>query len=276
MIVGIDAGNNEVKVMGSLGVMKFPSTIGAYRERNLTNKLSQHDMIVEYKGRKVFAGSLAEESFLGGAIMGQSKAHEDALLRIIIALHRYSNSSNYDVIVGQPIGMHKDEEKRAIKEMLQDTHEITINEETRKFRITRAEVAAEGGAAFWSAPTDGTVRLIDLGSGTVNCATIKNRKYLDLGSFSLPFGMNTVGTEDMREIARGIVSMTSAKKWQKNDKVLLIGGVAKQLVDPMRKYYPKSEVIKPVIKTDGGVQVANPIYANAIGFYHIGKAVFGG
>jgi plasmid segregation protein ParM len=275
MIIGIDAGNNEVKVVGPLGTMKFPSAIGAYRERNLTNAMTKHDMIVEYKGRKVFAGTLAEESMLGGAIMGESKAHEDALLRVLIALHRYSNSDLFEVVVGQPIGKHTEEEKQAIKTMLLGEHKVIINGDIRRFRVTQCQVAAEGGAAFWSAPSAGTVRIIDVGSGTVNCASLNDQRYLDKGSFSLPFGMNTVGTDNIEEIARGIVAHTTAKQWQRNDSVLLVGGVAIELLEAMRKYYPKADVIMPKIKLNHGVKSVGPIYANAIGFYNIGKAVYG-
>lgn len=264
MIIGIDAGNSEVKIAGPLGLSKFPSTIGAYRERKLTNAPSKHDMIVEYKGRKVFAGTLAEESFLGGAIMGDSKAHEDALLRILIAMHKYSNSNFYEVVVGQPIGKHTDKEKREIKSMLLDDHTLTINGDTKRFRITRAEVAAEGGAAFWSAPVDGLVRIVDVGSGTVNCASLKDKRYLDKGSFGLSFGKETAGTDDFNEIARSIYANTTAKQWDKNDKVLLVGGCAQDLIHAMRVYYPNAEIIAPV----------HSIFANAVGFYAIGMSVF--
>jgi plasmid segregation protein ParM len=275
MNIGVDWGNKYVKVAGLLGAMKFASEIGAYRELNLTNALGKDDMIVEYKGRKVFAGTLAEESFLGGSIMGESKAHQDALLRVLIALHRYSNSDLYNVVVGQPIAKHTEEEKNTIKAMLVGEHTVTINGYKKKFRIAQCQVAAEGGAAFWSAPQMGVVRIVDVGSGTVNCASLKDRRYLDKGSFTLPFGMNTAGTTDLEEIARSIYANTTAKQWQKDDTVLLVGGVANELIEAMRKYYPNASVLKPTLKVNDGVKILQPTYANAVGFYNIGKAVYG-
>jgi plasmid segregation protein ParM len=124
-------------------------------------------MIVEYEGGKYFAGTLAKyESEFGGRMMGDSKAHEDCKLRILIALHRI-RFDTYQLVVGQPISRHNREEKEKIKQMLRGHHSITINERPRSFLIDKVEVAAEGGSAFWSCVQDGLIRIIDIGSGTV-------------------------------------------------------------------------------------------------------------
>lgn len=79
MIVGVDAGNYQVKVVHRKGVDIFPSDIEEYRERNLEQKFSDNDMIVEYEGRKYFAGTLAKyESEFCSTMMGESKAHSGA------------------------------------------------------------------------------------------------------------------------------------------------------------------------------------------------------
>lgn len=274
MIVGIDAGNNEVKVMGPLGVDSFSSAIGEYQERNLTNTHGKDDMEWEYEGQRGVAGTLAIESDFGGSIMGDSKAHDDAKIRILLALHRYGNSSNYEIIVGQPIGTHTQEEKQAIKDMLIGRHTIVVNGKERTFTIARCEVAAEGGASFWSAPTDGLVRIIDVGSGTVNCASLIDKKYLNKDSFTLGFGMNTIRNQDLNELARGIARQTT-KRWKKGDRVLLVGGVAERLLEPIKAHYPNAEVLKPVIREGGGARIVKPVFANAVGFYNIGRATYG-
>ncbi|WP_078548622.1 ParM/StbA family protein [Litchfieldia alkalitelluris] len=274
MTVGFDWGNNEVKVAGPIGLDKFSSQIGEYTERNLESQHGKDDMVFEYKGRKGFAGTLALESDFGGAIMGDTKAHEDALIRVLLGLHRYSNSAEYNIIVGQPIAKHTPGEKQAIKEMIEGRHTIVVNDKVRTFTIKRCEVAAEGGAAFWSAPCDGMVRIIDVGSATVNCASIINKKYLNKDSFTLSFGMNTIRNHDLTELARGIARETS-KRWKKGDKVLLVGGIAEQLAEPIRAHYPHAEIIKPVLKEGNGMKIVKPIYANAVGFYNIGRATYG-
>jgi len=272
LIVGIDAGNNEVKVAYQNGVDKFASAIGEYRERNIVNRHGDDDMIFEFEGRLGFAGTLAlAESEFAGAIMGDSKAHEDAKLRILLALHRIKTAHNcFRIVVGQPIGKHNSEEKDAIKRMLIGTHELIVNKERKWITIDRVEVAAEGGVAFWSAPREGLLRIIDVGSATVNCATLLNKRYIDRDSFTLPFGFSTVKTRDMNELARGIFTQTS-KKWSASDDVLTVGGIADQIAESLRKYYPRARSVSPTL--DG--EVYPPIYANAIGMYTIGRAIYG-
>lgn len=274
MIVGFDWGNNETKIVCPLGLIKFPSAIGEYWERNLENDHGKYDMVFQHGERKGFAGTLAlEESDFGGSIMGESKAHEDALIRLLLGIFHCGNSSSYQVVVGQPISMHNPSEKKAIKEMITGKHTITVNDYTRTFSITDCEVAAEAGAAFWSAPVGGKVRIVDVGSATINCASLVNKKYLNKDSFTLPFGMETIHTSDLGELARGIYSNTS-KRWKKDDTVLLIGGVAEVLEGPIQKFYPNAKIMRPSVHEKGCDNVIDPIYANAAGFYAIGRSLY--
>ena len=118
MIVAVDAGNHETKYCSQYGVGKFPSVLGEYRERRLEQRFSDYDMVWEYRGKKGFAGTLAKyESEFSGSIMGDSKAHEDAKIRILLALHILGDT-DYQIVVGQPINRHTPEEKLKIKVML--------------------------------------------------------------------------------------------------------------------------------------------------------------
>lgn len=272
MIVGIDAGNHEVKVCGPAGVDRFSSAIGEYRERNIKDKHGNDDIVFEFKGRKGFAGSLAKaESEFGGSIMGETKAHPDTLLRVLIALHRHGSMvNNYKIVVGQPIGRHNEEEKQRIKEMLTGTHEIKLNGFKKVIKISNVEVAAEGAAGFWSRPYNNKIRLIDIGSGTVNCATLDNKKYIDKDSFTLPFGADSVKTRDFGAMARGIMTQTS-KKWNTYDHVFILGGAAQDLLPYMQEYYPKSKLLIPLNDQN---EALHPVFANALGFYYIGTMIY--
>jgi len=269
-VVGIDAGNYEVKTMGPYGVDRFPSDLGEYRDRRLVQKFTHNDMIWEYRGRKGFAGTLARfESEFNGSMLGDTKAHTDCLIRALLALHRYAHMDYYRIVVGQPIGKHIDAEKEKIKAMLRGRHEITVNGETKSFTIERVEVAAEAGAAFWSAPRDGLVHVLDVGSGTVGGATLIDKKYIDRDSFSLSFGANTTKTYDLEAMARKIA--TEAHKWGKNDAVLLAGGIAEEILPHIRTYFPRAEVLRPLIRRADTFEELHPCFANAVGFYEIGR-----
>ena len=244
MIIGVDAGNYQVKTVSEKKVDIFPSDIGEYRERKLKQKFSSEDMIVEYEGKKFFAGTLARyESEFGGTLMGKSKAHEDCKLRVLLALHRAGNRA-YKIIVGQPIGQHTCSEKKKIKQLLLGRHAITINCVRREFDINRVEVAAEGGAAFWSCPEKGLVRIIDVGSGTINCATLHNRRYIDKDSFTILRGMNTTKTQNYSAMARSIAAEVG-KKWGRDDLIKVAGGAASVILPHLQEYLPHAVLIRP-------------------------------
>lgn len=273
MIVGIDAGNYEVKVAGPYGVDKFPSDLGEYRERKLEQRFSYDDIVWEYNGRKGFAGTLAKfESEFNGSMLGATKAHEDCRIRVLLALHRYANMDYYRIVVGQPIGQHTDVEKDKIKQMLQGEHRFTVNGVMKRITIERVEVAAEGGAAFWSAPRDGLVHVLDAGSGTINGATLVDRKYIDRDSFTLTFGANSTKTYDLEAMARAIA--TKAHMWGKGDLVLVAGGIAEEILQHIWTYFPRAEVLRPQIRKGDDQEQLHPCYANAVGNYNIGRAYY--
>jgi plasmid segregation protein ParM len=268
-IVGLDAGNYAIKGFGDRGIIKLLSDIGEYRDRRLTQSHGVDDIIFEFKGRKGFAGSLARyESEFNGSIMGDTKAHEDTLIRVLLGLNKYGGD-HFKVVVGQPISSHIREEKERIKEMLKGTHEIVINRKKRVLTIEEVEVAAEGGAAFWSNPIPGTVRVIDVGSGTVNGASLIDGRYLDRDSFTLKFGMNSTLSNDHEAMVRGIVA-EALKKWGRGDTVMVAGGAAKQLTPIIKETFKKAATITPEYKGN----LYEPMFANAIGFYKIGRKLW--
>lgn len=80
-------------------------------------------------GRKGYAGSIAlyEDEFGSASIYGETKAHNDTKIRVLLAIHRYLeryhlNVSRFSIVVGQPIKGHKESEKTLIKKMLLGLH----------------------------------------------------------------------------------------------------------------------------------------------------------
>jgi plasmid segregation protein ParM len=276
LTVGVDGGNNEVKLYGEHGAMKFLSNLGEYRERKLESKFSDDDIVFEFNGRKGFAGTLAKfESVYSASRMGDTKAHEDFLLRVLIGLHRYAEETDFQIVVGQPINKHINEEKKKMKSMLVGTHEITVNDIKKEITIHRAEIAAEGGSAYFSNTRAGLVRVIDFGSGTVNAASLIDGKYIDRDSFSLTMGLNTMLSPDFASFGRA-VSIECLKTWSEADTVLLAGGGAQIMLEHIQKYFPRAEVLIPKVKIREGntikVESVETVFANAVGFYVLGKA----
>jgi len=269
MILGIDAGNSEVKVCGEFGVIKFPSDISEWRERKLISREGfPYDIEWEYQGKKGFAGTLARnEGQFNARRKGDTKAHEETLLRVLFALHNYSEHEYFKIVVGQPIEKHTQEEKEKIKRLLLGSHIITINGEEKKFHIAKIEVAAEEAASFWCEPEGDLVRIIGVGAGTIGCATLMNKRYVDKDSFSLNFGADTVKTLDYEALARKIFNEAN---WNRHDKVKLVGGLAEELFPYMQKFFPKIKILYPVVNSE---QI-HPIYANCVGFYQIARVIY--
>lgn len=283
LILGIDAGNHMAKVMGPFGPDKFRTNICDWFEREVEERFGEDDMEFEIDGRKGFAGTIAlyEDEFGNGATYGDTKAHEDTKIRVLLAINRYldrycSTVNNISIVVGQPIKRHVETEKKLIKEMLLGKHQIKVNDKTRTFFIENVGVAPEGSAAFWSHPQSGLLRIIDIGSGTVNAATIIDNRHINTASDTFNFGVETVkNKDDYSNIARGVIRGTTKLKWSKSDNILICGGISEGIAPFIVEHYPNAQILNPTFANGREVKFLAPVFANAVGFYAIAKGAFG-
>lgn len=283
ILLGIDAGNSKAKVVGPFGVDSFKTNICEWFERDVEELFGPDDMEFEIDGRKGFAGSIAahEDEFGDGTMYGDSKAHDDTKIRVLLAIYRYLNKycphfHRIAIVTGQPIKRHKPNEKEAIKQMLEGYHEFKVNDKRVSFTIEAVGIAPEGSGAFWSMPTMGIRRIIDIGSGTVNAATIIDKHHINNSSTTFNFGVETVSDKkDLAKIARGIVRNTTKLKWDKNDKVFICGGIAEGIFPYLIEHYKNAEILVPEIIRGSGVKKLHPVFANAVGFYEIAKGAYG-
>lgn len=280
--LGIDAGNYRAKVAGAYGVDSYRTAICDWFERNIEEDFGEDDMEFSFNGRKGFAGTLAsyEDQFGGGSMYGDSKAHDDTLIRVLLAIYRYTQKycpgyNRFNVVAGQPIISHKPGEKKKLAELLKGTHAITINKKDYVYIIEEVGIAAEGSGAFWSSPMDGEVRVIDIGSGTVNCATIVDNKHINNASKTFNYGVETVGGKDnMDGIARGVIRSSTQLKWSKADKVLVCGGITSDILPLLTEHYMNAQAMIPQLNAHDGVQTHLPTFANAVGFYEIARLTY--
>lgn len=283
LILGIDAGNHKAKVAGPYGTDSYRTAICDWFERDIVESHGDDDMEFEIDGRKGFAGSIAvyEDEFGGGSMFGDTKAHEDTKIRVLLAIYRYGRKYGIDItdvsiVTGQPIASHKDADKKKIQNMLTGAHSFTVNGEVVSFNIVDVAVGAEGSGAFWSVPEGGLKRIIDIGSGTVNAATINNKKYINNASDTFNFGMETVNNkEDLASVARGVIRNTTKLKWDRADSVLVCGGIAKDMIPYIQEHYANAELLQPTLQEGNHVTISSPVFANSIGFYKLAKGAFG-
>ncbi|NOV01319.1 ParM/StbA family protein [Paenibacillus planticolens] len=265
MIVAIDAGNYETKYFDGVQLKKFPSDIGFdWRERRLEQLHGDFDFEWEYQGKRGFAGTLAKyESQCAESMKGDSKAHFDALLRILLAIHQFRRDSDVSVVVGQPINTHTNAEKKLIKEMLTGRHDLTVNGIQRSILIRRCEVAAEGVSAGVLLPKNGVIRILDIGSGTINYGTLKDMRKVDRDSFSSTEGLETFRNAHPEAIAR-MIALRAMTKWSKHDLVRVCGGGADALFRYLKEYFPCAELMQ------------DSVFANVRAFYEIGRKLYSG
>lgn len=260
MIVGLDVGRSSVKLFNGEQALNFPSIVGEWRDRKLKSNFSKNDLEVEFENEKYFVGVLAEnESEFSRSMMTDNKCHDDTLILALTALHQ-AEASCCRVVTGLPIGSHEEGNKKRLKALLQGSHEITINGDKKDIIIKSVEVAAEGGAAFWSNPTSGLIRLIDGGSKTINFVSMRDKKYIDQSSGTLDFGFETnKSVNDKQLIAR--IAGDMGKKWSYNDVIWTAGGKADILAEHLKTYFRNVTPIN------------DALYANAIGYYNIGRII---
>lgn len=282
LVLGVDAGNHKAKVAGVYGVDSFKTNICNWFERDVVETFGPDDMEFSIDGRRGYAGTIAEfeDEFGNGTRYGDSKAHEETKIRVLLAVHRYLdkyrlNVDSVSIVCGQPIVSHKESEKIKMVEMLQKHHEYVVNGTQRRIWVNDVLITTEGGGAYWSAPRPGEMKILDIGSGTVNMVQISENRFITKGSGTVEIGTETMKNKnDFEGMARGIAQHASKLKWHKNDRVLVCGGVSQVILPHIKKHFPNAEVLTPQLKREYDVVNEKPIFANAIGFYNLARAAF--
>jgi plasmid segregation protein ParM len=262
MIVGVDWGGSLTKIATPYKIEMFPSDIIAYRKMKVTNELRKYDYTFEYNGRKGFAGTLArdERTDLDRNRRGDSKLHDDTLIRLLIALHQFGDT-NVKVVVGQPINKHSDEKER-IKQKIIGAHQLTVKNQTKTIHIQDVAVGVEGGSSLIG--HQGKVHLIDVGSGTINFATTNNGRFINSESDTISRGIENIDY-GLEAIAENIQNVMIDLGWKEHEPTYLSGGGAHLLIDYL--HYP---VMNPTLKG----RIYGPEVANVIGFYKIGEMLW--
>ena len=119
-----------------------------------------------------------------------------------------------------------------------------VNGVRQRISIEEVGIAAEGTGAFMSQPQAGIIRIIDVGSGTVNCATVTDNCHINNASKTFNYGVETSGgRENIDGIARGVIRSTTELKWQRADKVYVCGGVTEELLPLISAHYPAAQAL---------------------------------
>lgn len=275
-ILGIDPGNHSVKTVGEEGTDIFTSLLGQPHEQRIANSGLKDYMHVKFGGKEYFAGKLAEEQAqMKGSKRGITKANDHVLIRVLLACYRYKEKeTDFDIVVGQPIETHTPTEKQKIIKMLKGEHQITVNGLTRLINIQNVQVAAEGASVGILAPIQGKYHILDVGSGTVNWATVgydgERVRFFDKDSGTEGKGLSTIRDVSIESVVDHLVTELG-DLWDKRNVVRIVGEAADLFLVPFKAHFPKAEVFKPTINSNS----LAPVYGNAAAFYTIARSIYG-
>lgn len=283
LILGIDAGNHYAKTAGAYGVDVYRTAICDWFPRDIVERHGDDDMEFELNGRRGYAGTIAanEDQFGVAALYGDTKAHEDTLIRVLLAIYRYKakyyiDADTVSLVCSQPLVSHVVTEKAKLVDLLRGTHDFTVNGKTHRITIEEVGITAEGSVAFLADPQTGNLRIIDIGSGTVNCASFIDKRHINTASATFNFGMETLANgASLAEVSRGIVRATTSLKWRKNDLIYVCGGVANDILPFITEHYTQAQLLTPFLRLDNGhITSVAPIYANAVGNYEVARRTY--
>lgn len=283
MFIGVDVGRRSVKVSGPLGPVRvFPSRVGEARQLRLADGGAYGDYVVELDGRAYFVGHLAEESFARREMATESKLHEETRVLFASALGLAEPEPGSTVVTGLPISQHTNLVKEDLQNLLAGIKGVALNGRWIPLAIRELLVVPEGAGAFWAEAMDENgmirrqdlirhddspvrIRVLDLGSRTVNLVTLIGGRYLDRESFTLPYGLlelDAMGAGMERDFVRRVVGDLSTRlsSLHPMDQFLLAGGGALVLTELIREHLPMTEVIP------------EPVTANARGMQKLGIA----
>jgi plasmid segregation protein ParM len=281
LILGMDAGNFEVKIAGPQGAISFKSNVAHMVELKVSETHGDDDMIYEIDGVKGLAGTIAlRESRFGSSMLGKSKAHEDTKIRVLLGIFRYIekfklNVDTVSLVTGQPVDGHDDEKKDAIKKMLKGTHHVVVNNKEMTIIVKEVAVAPEGTGGFWGSNQEhANCFILDCGSGTVNAVCIKEFLHINSMSGTFNFGTESKGMT-LEQVAYGAIRESTALGWEKESVVLVCGGSAGKIITPILKHYENAQILIPTLVLEKGMaQMLEPKFANAVGFYNIARGTF--
>lgn len=279
-----DVGRRLTKIISGSQQASFRSAVGEWRDLRLE---SQRDYEVEINGVKYFVGDLATESHFCRDMTTESKIHIETKVLFLTALALLAKEDKLIVTTGLPVKQHTEKIKRQLSELLCGTHSISINGEPPKtLHVENIGIVAEGIGFYWDELLDSegaiqnkwlstqpVVRVIDIGSRTINLGTViytpeGKRLYLDRESNTLNYGYIALESANsdpddkvFEDFTRRIVADAS-RVWltynPAKDVVVLGGGGVITLGALLKEHYPISLVTK------------DPLFGNASGFAKMG------
>ena len=273
-IISADMGRSESKFYSNNQKIKFKSVIGEWHQRNL-NTEGNYD--ININGLNYFIGELAlRESYLPREMTTESKIHEETLLLFLTGISLLArDNESIAITTGLPINQFNPLIRDEIVSLLKGRHIVSFpGLRVKQLSINQITICPEsGGTYFYEAKKNpklkhGKVRVINIGSRTINYCTIKDGNYINKDSGTLLYGSIQLNNSkaNLQEFSRKIYADLSSKwiDYNEDEDIILISGGGILLLDNYLKQYFKKAIVSD-----------DPIYSDVLGFYEIGIAKYG-
>lgn len=239
-------------------------------EPNLLSITGENDLIVEFNNQRFLAADLSVyDGTLPLEMNSFGKNHLFFDLSVYIAIFKYGYVNN-KIVVTLPIKSFTKEEIENRKKRLEGSKTITINGKTKTFFIEEVKVVPECAISFFNKKEEGKTHYIDIGSRTVNVASVlyQDQKYRFLDSESDTYysvGLQALGNRFNARSLSDYIGGRTIKMFNPENTVYVLGGGAlnMEIIHYLKEYYPKLEVME------------NPTMSNATGAYELAKGAFG-
>lgn len=271
-LISADMGRSESKFYSNNQKLKFRSVVGEWHQRNL-NTEGSYD--VNINGQNYFIGELAlKESFLPKEMSTESKIHEETLLLFLCGIASLAQQDSLIVSTGLPINLFNPKVRDDLLTLLRGRHIVTFaGYKPKQFYIDQITVCPESGGTYFSEAKKkpelkyGKVRVINIGSRTVNFCVTEDSNFINKDSGCLSYGAMQLKNSkaNYQEIARKIFSDLSSKwiDYEEDETVLLSGGGAIILEEYLKQYFKRA-----IISSE-------PIYSDVLGFWEMANIKHG-
>ena len=271
-IIAVDLGRSGVKVIASDRELYFPSRVGDARIMNVGEN---RNYIVAMDGKEYFVGDMAIESYTQREMATKAKEHSESRILFATAIGAVIKGPEVYVITGLPINLHSNH-KTSMATYLQGKYRVKINGIEKNFVVKEIAVAAEGAGTFYRLQginkKQGTIRILNLGSRTINALTVRDGRFWDKESTSLDWGLfevdNAGDNLGIREQFDRKIKADISKIWLSyqadSDLVVLCGGGALRLGEQLQDLFTVVQIVE------------DPIFEDVRGMYEMGITKWAG
>lgn len=271
-IVAIDTGRATTKVATHNKQLSFKSIVGDWQVRNLS---FEGEWEVEINSEKYFISDLAEsESIAARKMTTKSKIHLESKVCILSALAMVAEEEYPHIFLGVPVDQFNQEIKMEMLNLLKGEYYVKINGQLKHLFIDDITICPEGAGTFhyslakYPFLENSKVRILDIGSRTVNMVVVNNKKFISRDSGTLNYGALMLEETSLtqEQLSMKIIADLS-KKWmeydQKSDVFLLTGGGSTLLEKWLKPNFSSCKLVE------------DPIMSNVLGFLKMAEIKIG-